>query len=181
MELPAAYLEEMRLLLGQEDFERYKECLGEDWVSGLRLNPLKTPVSGRKRVLEAVFAGELPEAVPWSLGEGYYCPSDWPGSGTAPGKHPYYHAGLYYLQEPSAMAPAALLPVEAGDRVLDLCAAPGGKSTMLGARLSGTGLLVSNDRSVSRARGLLRNLERFGIGNCLVTAEEPERLAGCFP
>lgn len=78
------------------------------------------------------------------------------------------------------MAPAALLSVKPGDRVLDLCAAPGGKSTMLGARLSGEGLLVSNDRSVSRARGLLRNLERFGIGNCLVTAEEPKRLADCF-
>ena len=180
MELPVAYLEELRLLLGQEDLKRYRDCMGEAGVSGLRLNPLKVPVSGRERVLGAVLLGETPEEVPWSLGEGFYCPSTLDGDWASPGKHLYYHAGLYYLQEPSAMAPAALLSVKPGDRVLDLCAAPGGKSTMVGARLSGEGLLVSNDRSVSRARGLLRNLERFGIGNCLVTAEEPKRLADCF-
>ena len=79
------------------------------------------------------------------------------------------------------MAPGALLPIEPGDRVLDLCAAPGGKSTALGARLGGSGMLVSNDLSISRAKGLLKNLELFGIGNVLVTAEEPKRLAACFP
>ena len=79
------------------------------------------------------------------------------------------------------MAPGALLPVTPGDRVLDLCAAPGGKSTALGAALKGQGILVSNDVSASRAKALLKNLELFGIGNALVCSEEPERLAACFP
>ena len=79
------------------------------------------------------------------------------------------------------MTPASVLPVEEGDRVLDLCAAPGGKSTELGARLKGTGLLVSNDISASRAKALLKNIELFGIGNALVTCEYPEKLATVFP
>ena len=95
-------------------------------------------------------------------------------------KHPDYYAGLYYIQEPSAMVPASRLPIEEGDRVLDLCAAPGGKSTELAARLRGTGLLVSNDISRSRAQGLLKNLELFGAGNILVTSETPESLLGNF-
>lgn len=78
------------------------------------------------------------------------------------------------------MVPASRLPIEEGDRVLDLCAAPGGKSTELAARLRGTGLLVSNDISRSRAQGLLKNLELFGAGNILVTSETPESLLGNF-
>ena len=78
------------------------------------------------------------------------------------------------------MAPAALLPVEPGDRVLDLCAAPGGKSTELGARLKGQGLLVSNDISNSRAKALLKNLELAGVSNLCVTSETPEKLADVF-
>ena len=82
-----------------------------------------------------------------------------------PAKDPYYYAGLYYLQEPSAMTPAHVLPIEPGDRVLDICAAPGGKSTELAAKLKGKGVLVSNDISNSRAKALLKNLELFGISN----------------
>lgn len=98
-----------------------------------------------------------------------------------PSRHPYYFAGLYYLQEPSAMTTASLLPVQEGDVVLDLCAAPGGKSTELAAKLHGTGLLVSNDISSSRAKALLKNLEVFGAGNILVTSEPPNTLAKRFP
>lgn len=79
------------------------------------------------------------------------------------------------------MAPAPRLEVEPGERVLDLCAAPGGKSTELGARLKGRGLLVSNDISGPRMKGLLKNIEMFGITNAFLTNEEPERLARCFP
>ena len=99
----------------------------------------------------------------------------------SPAKHPYYFAGMYYLQEPSAMTPANLLPIEPGDKVLDLCAAPGGKATELGAKLNHTGLLVANDISNSRAKALLKNIELFGIPNVLVTSEPPEKLAGKFP
>ena len=79
------------------------------------------------------------------------------------------------------MTPASCLPVQEGDRILDLCAAPGGKATELAARLGGTGLLAANDISNSRAKGLLKNLELFGQGNILVTSESPERLASYFP
>lgn len=98
-----------------------------------------------------------------------------------PSKHPAYYAGLYYLQEPSAMTPAAMLPVVPGDRVLDLCAAPGGKSTELASKLKGRGMLVSNDISYSRARALLKNLELAGAANICVTSEGPEKLAGVWP
>jgi NOL1/NOP2/sun family putative RNA methylase len=98
-----------------------------------------------------------------------------------PAKHPYYYAGLYYIQEPSAMIPAAILPVERGDRVLDLCAAPGGKATELAAKLEGTGLLVANDISMSRAMALAKNLQMAGVRNSVVTAETPEHLRGVLP
>lgn len=96
-------------------------------------------------------------------------------------KHPFYSAGLYYLQEPSAMTPASRLKVQPGERVLDLCAAPGGKATELGAALQGEGLLVANDINTARARALLRNLELFGISNSFVTNEPPHVLAERFP
>ena len=113
--------------------------------------------------------------VPWTDNGFYY-----DGERLSPAKHPYYSAGLYYLQEPSAMTPASRLPVEPGDKVLDLCAAPGGKATELGARLKGEGLLVANDISSSRAKGLLKNIEVFGIGNVAVLCEEPGKMENCF-
>lgn len=97
------------------------------------------------------------------------------------GQSPLYAAGVFYLQEPSAMTPASRLPIEPGERVLDLCAAPGGKATELNARLAGTGLLVANDISNARAKALLRNLELFGSENVLVTNETPAGLADVFP
>lgn len=97
------------------------------------------------------------------------------------GLHPYHHAGVYYVQEPSASAPAALLDVRPGERVLDLCAAPGGKTAQLGAALAGRGLLVANEFVPKRASVLLSNLERMGIPNAVVTNESAERLAAAFP
>ncbi|HCE77865.1 MAG TPA: SAM-dependent methyltransferase, partial [Lachnospiraceae bacterium] len=97
--------------------------------------------------------------IPW-VDNGFFYSED-----VFPAQHPYYAAGLYYLQEPSAMTPASRLPVKDGDRVLDLCAAPGGKATELAAKLHGTGLLVANDISNARAKALLRNLELFGVRN----------------
>lgn len=97
------------------------------------------------------------------------------------GLHPYHHAGVYYVQEPSASAPAALLDVRPGERVLDLCAAPGGKTAQLGAALAGRGLLVANEFVPKRASVLLSNLERMGIFNAVVTNESAERLAAAFP
>lgn len=113
--------------------------------------------------------------VPW-ISNGYFYEAE-----DVPAKHPFYSAGLYYLQEPSAMTPASRLKVQPGERVLDLCAAPGGKATELGAALQGEGFLVANDINTARARALLRNLELFGISNSFVTNEPPHVLAERFP
>ncbi|MCB6342080.1 RsmB/NOP family class I SAM-dependent RNA methyltransferase [Enterocloster lavalensis] len=169
--LPAAFADSMRALLGDEEYTSYIRSFGEDWKPGLRANGLKI----RPEQLKAMLPWQL-EPVPW-VETGFYYDADQ----ARPSRHPAYYAGLYYLQEPSAMTPGELLPVKPGDRVLDLCAAPGGKSTQLGARLLGEGLLVSNDISNSRARALLKNLELAGIPNICVTSESPERLSQVFP
>ncbi len=170
-QLPQAFQEEMKALLGDE-YEAYQNSLREEWKPGLRVNRGKLSAEEFSRMVP----WEL-KPVPWT-DNGFYYEA---GERDRPSLHPFYYGGLYYLQEPSAMAPAAMLPVEPGDRVLDLCAAPGGKSTELGARLKGEGLLVSNDISASRAKALLKNLELAGISNACVTCETPERLAGVWP
>jgi len=113
--------------------------------------------------------------LPWAAYGFWYPPEE------RPGLHPWHEAGLYYLQEPSAMAPAELLGVEPGLRVLDLCAAPGGKSTQLAAKMRGQGLLVCNEYHPKRAKILSQNVERMAISNALVLQETPERLAKRFP
>ena len=100
--------------------------------------------------------------------------------GERPGKHPYHAAGLYYIQEPSALAPVELLDPQPGERVLDLSAAPGGKATHIAARLQGDGLLVANEIHGRRAWDLAENLERFGVRNAAITNETPERLSARF-
>lgn len=165
IELPIKFLENMRALLGEE-MDAYIGSFHQVPTSGLRVNSGK--ISGD------AFPYPLTQ-IPW-ISNGYYYQGEERLS-----KDPYYYAGLFYLQEPSAMTPASLLPVEPGDMVLDLCAAPGGKSTELGVRLRGQGMLLSNDISSSRAKALLKNLELFGIPNICVTSETPEKLAAVFP
>ena len=169
-QLPEEFIDEMKRILGDEEWEQYLKSYGETRRYGLRVNTAKlTPE-------------EFKERSPWPLREIPWIPNGFfYDEAFKPAKHPYYYAGLYYLQEPSAMTPANLLPISPGERVLDLCAAPGGKSTELGARLRGQGVLVANDISSSRAKALLKNLELFGIGNVLVTSEAPEKLSEYFP
>ena len=174
-QLPKEFLAEMKLLLGDE-YHRNLKSFEEGWKPGLRVNTRKLEPGQ----LRAMVPWEL-EPVPWTGNGFYYSSEAGDEGGVRPSKHPAYYCGLYYLQEPSAMTPAAMLPVKPGDRVLDLCAAPGGKSTELGARLKGRGMLVSNDISYSRARALLKNLELAGIPNICVTSESPERLAEVWP
>lgn len=169
MNLPLEYMEEMRALLGAE-FDEYLHSFGDGRLYGLRANTLK--ISPDALWEKGVFSLA---PVPWCA-EGFYY-----AEGERPAKHPYYHAGLYYLQEPSAMSPAATLPIAEGDRVLDLCAAPGGKTTQLAARLNGTGLLLANDISAGRAKTLLKNVELAGIRNAVVLSETPQRLAERLP
>lgn len=172
--LPETYEQNMRALLGDADFKDYLASFDRPVYQGARVNTAKLSVADYQDR-----RGVSASAVPWCE-SGFYIADDtkeW-------SKHPDYFAGLYYLQEPSAMAPAAILPICKGDRVLDLCAAPGGKSTQLAARLEGTGVLVSNDISPSRAKALLKNLELFGTKNAVVLSEPPyklsERFAGYF-
>ena len=98
-----------------------------------------------------------------------------------PGRHPYYHAGVFYSQEPSASSAAPLLGVKPGMRVLDLCAAPGGKSSQLAAALQGRGVLVSNEYVAARAEILKSNLERMGVSNAVILNETPARIAEALP
>lgn len=169
MNLPEAFVQKMRRLLGA-DYENYEKCFEEPRHYGLRVNTAKISVEEFLRIAPWPL-----RRVPW-ISNGFY----YDGEQDQPARHPYYFAGLYYLQEPSAMTPADRLPVEPGDRVLDVCAAPGGKATELGAKLNGRGVLAANDLSSSRAKGLLKNLELFGIGNMLVLSEEPGKLVPCF-
>ncbi len=168
MNLPLEYTKRMQSLLGAE-YGAYLDSLEQERFFGLRADTLK--ISAETLAGKGLF-GLAP--VSWCA-EGFYYDGR-----ERPAKHPYYHAGLYYLQEPSAMAPAAVLPVSAGDRVLDLCAAPGGKTTQLAAKLGGTGMLFANDVSAGRAKTLLKNVELAGIRNAVVLSERPERLAEKF-
>ncbi len=170
MKLPEAFEQRMIGMLGEDEYRLYLECFEKKTSAGLRVNRLKLNADRFKEI-----SGFHLKTVPW-IDNGFYYEFD-----DAPSKHPFYYAGLYYLQEPSAMTPANLLPIREGDCVLDLCAAPGGKSTEIASKLNGTGILVANDISATRAKALLKNLEVFGARNILVTSESSETLAKRFP
>ena len=177
LELPQKYTEKMAALLGAEEFELYQASLDAGRSFGIRVNTLKLAPAGFVRELGEIVG--IREQIPWTTDGFYYDPF---GKETAelPGKLPFYHAGLYYIQEPSAMYPAEQLDVQPGDRVLDLCAAPGGKSTKLAAKLRGKGMLVANDINAERVKALIYNIELAGVRNAVVTNEPPERLARNF-
>lgn len=168
MKLPAAFTGRMQQMLGPE-FDDFMASYELPRYYGIRVNTLKISVEDFKAISPFAL-----EPVPWAA-EGFYMSGE-----DRPGKHPYYHAGLYYIQEPSAMAPVAVLDPKPGDRVLDLCAAPGGKSTQIAARLAGKGVVVANDVNQERLKGLVRNMEMFGVTNYLVLNELPKRLAERF-
>lgn len=164
-DLPQEFLTRMQEQLGGE-FPAFLASFQQPATRGLRVNTLKCGT--------AAFAERSPfalEPVQWCAEGFYYAEPD------RPGKHPYHEAGVYYLQEPSAMAVAALAAVKPGERVLDLCAAPGGKSTALAAALKGSGLLVANEVHPTRAKILSQNIERMGVVNAVVTNEPVDKLA----
>lgn len=173
IQLPGLYQEYMKTLLGEE-YDRYLESFEKPSSHGLRVNTRKWTPGECVTAMRRSGLCERLTPVPW-IPNGLFYEKELKLS-----KNPYYYAGLYYLQEPSAMTPASVLPVNPGDRVLDLCAAPGGKSTELGVKLMGKGLLFANDISNSRAKALLKNLELFGIPNICVTSESPEKLASVY-
>lgn len=169
MKLPEQYCAAMRELLG-EAYGDYLESFGKSPKNGIRVNERKLSPEQFLKITK----WDLKE-IPW-ISNGFY----YEGA-ASPARHPHYYAGLYYLQEPSAMTPASRLPVAPGDRVLDLCAAPGGKATELAAKLKGKGFLLANDISASRAGALLKNLELAGVSNLFVCSETPEKLASSWP
>ena len=163
--LPQAFLDRMQGQL-KEEYPAYLQSLERPRAVALRMNPLKE------------FTGTVPfvlEPVPWEPMGFYYDINE------RPGLHPYHEAGVYYLQEASAMAPVVLLAPQKGERICDLCAAPGGKSTQIAGYLAGEGFLLCNEINPKRAKILSRNIERMGVANALVTNEHPQNLANKYP
>lgn len=166
--LPQAFLQRMQEMLGEE-YPLFLKSYRETKNQALRFNPLKGE-SGRFVELSPFSLSP----VPWEK-NGYYYEEE-----NKPGRHPYHEAGVYYIQEASAMLPALLLEAQPGEKILDLCAAPGGKSTQIAAAMKGRGLLISNEIHPARAGILSENIERMGICNAIVVNHSPDVLAEHF-
>ncbi|MCJ7716745.1 MAG: RsmB/NOP family class I SAM-dependent RNA methyltransferase [Anaerolineales bacterium] len=166
---PVDFITEINRLLGDQSSRFWDTQKTSHLRSGLRVNTLKTSLDYVKSILP-------PETtdVPWAK-DGVQIPA-----GLNAGKHPYHSAGLYYLQEPSAMAPVAVLDPQPGELILDLCAAPGGKSTQILSLMRNNGVLIANDSNPRRVQALARNIERWGGLNSIVTNDVPKRLADQF-
>ena len=156
----------MKSLL-KDEYDDFKKALLEKPVKGLYLNRNKKNV---ERVLEEQYIEHHP-----IVENGYLYDENY-----HPGRSAYFLAGLYYIQEPSAMLVADALPIEPDDFVLDMCGAPGGKSCEIASRLTGEGVLIANDIEASRARILSENIERFGLDNTIVTNVDPMRFTKQF-
>ena len=174
IKLPEEFVKKIEKLLGS-DAEPFFESYDAERKFGLRVNPLKqkngwTAEAGTP--LEEYLGGLA--KVPWAK-EGFYYEAD-----MRPGRHPFHEAGAYYIQEPSAMSTAEALAPKPGERILDLCAAPGGKSTHLAGKMGGQGLLICNEIHPVRAKILSQNIERLGIGNAVVTNMDPFQLVPEF-
>ena len=163
--LPEAFLIRMQSQLGEE-YNEYLQSLERPRAVALRFNPLKGDVPSLP------FVGEN---VPWEPNGFYYDPD------SRPGLHPYHEAGVYYLQEASAMSAVALLDPQPGERVCDLYSAPGGKSTQIAGRMQGQGFLLCNEWSPKRAKILSQNIERMAVSHALVTNETADNLARHLP
>ena len=159
--LPEAFLLRIKQQLGEE-YDDFLKSLERPRAVALRFNPLK----GERPVMAFT-----EEPVPWEREGFYYDPE------ARPGLHIYHEAGVYYLQEASAMAPVFLLDPQPGEKICDLCAAPGGKTTQIAGRMGGEGFLLCNEINPKRAKILSRNMERMAVANALVTNEHPANLA----
>ncbi len=164
----------MKELLGTE-YEAFEKafCKDEDAAKGIRISEMRLADSADSG--DEIRALYTNGRIPWST-NGYYVKED-----SSPGKSIYHEAGAFYMQEPSAMITAAIADAKPGEKVLDLCAAPGGKATALGDALAEEGILIANEIHPSRVKILSENIERMGISNALVLNETPEKIASLFP
>ena len=169
MNLPERFLEDVKGVLGDE-FDSFIESYNEPKTTAIRVNTLKTDKNKIKELLNGEF-----QDVPWSE-EGFYYDDE----KIRPGRNPLHDAGAYYLQEPSAMSVIAESGIKNGDKVLDMCAAPGGKSTYILSKMNGNGILVSNEINSSRIKALGENMERFGASNCIITNTDSKGLRKVF-
>ncbi|MCD6435097.1 MAG: SAM-dependent methyltransferase, partial [Clostridiales bacterium] len=162
MKLPEKFLEKMEKLF-KEDYNNFLNSYNEKRTFGLRVNTLKISA---KEFIE-IFPYEL-KKIPWTIDGFYYDRND------DITKHPYYHAGLYYIQEPTAMAPISVLKPKEGSIVLDLCSAPGGKTVQIAGFLNNTGTVVANDINFNRLKAVIRNVEKYGIKNAVIINNKEE-------
>ena len=170
--LPNEFINRMKQMMEPQEYESFAASYDRPRAQALRINPLKgADPDEQKNVLNRTF--EL-EPVPWAENGYYYDPD------AAPGKHPYHEAGVYYIQEPSAMAPVTFLDAAPGEKILDLCAAPGGKTTQIAAAMQGRGILIANEPNPNRAKILALNIERLGISNAIVVSALPDALSQIF-
>ena len=167
--LPQKFLEDMKEIL-KDEYDDFIKSYEEPKTTGLRVNTLKIS----KEELLNLNLFNLTQ-IPWA-NEGFY----YDETIDRPGKNPLHEAGAYYLQEPSAMSVVPKVDVQEGDKVLDMCAAPGGKSTYILSKLNDTGLLVSNEINPIRIKALGENLERFGAKNCIITNTDSNNLRKVF-
>jgi len=177
MSLDNVFENRIKNILGDE-YPAFEDALGREKVSSLRVNPLKKNGFGKTafdsmEVLKRDGVSFSEKEIEWEKAGHIYTEG-------APGKHAYHEAGVYYIQEPSAMSPVSYLNVKKGDKVLDLCASPGGKSTQIASMLGGEGILVSNEIDKKRAQILSLNIERCGIKNALVTNMDPSKMSDIF-
>ena len=153
-----------------DEYDDFIKSYDEPKTTGLRINTLKI---NKEELLNLNLYNLTP--IPWA-DEGFYYDEEV----DRPGKSPLHESGAYYLQEPSAMSVVPHLDIKEGDKVLDMCAAPGGKSTYILSKLNDTGLLVSNEINPTRIRALGENLERFGARNCIITNTDSNNLRKLF-
>lgn len=166
--LPEKFIARMKKLEGF-DFDAYMTALNEAPIKGFRVNTDK--ISPREFEKINIFGKEK---IPY-VENGFYLDYE------KAGNHPYHHAGMIYIQEPGAMAPAECIDIEPNWKILDMCAAPGGKSTQLKNKLGENGLLVSNEYISSRCRILTGNIERLGLHNTVTTCMDTKKLIKYFP
>ena len=168
--LPQDFLNNIKNLLSQSDYDSFLNSYNKHHYKGIRVNTLKTDSVTLKSLLNFTLTNS-----PF-CNDGFYIPYDTKNLG----KSPLHHCGAFYVQEPSATSAVTVLDVKPYDKVLDLCSAPGGKSTQIACNLQNTGLLVSNEIVKTRANILLSNIERMGVANCIVTNSHPDKLCNNF-